>query len=134
MEKMTIQQCLENHGFYMASVKGDSMMPMLRQGKDVVKICPAKGMLKKNDLPLYQRPTGEYVLHRIIGVKKGYYITCGDNRFLKEKVPFDWIVGVMDSFIRDGKEIPSTDEKYQHYIRRIRRSFWWRRIKRKLKK
>ncbi|MCR5703909.1 MAG: S24/S26 family peptidase [Eubacterium sp.] len=134
MEKITIQQCLKEQGFYMAGVHGDSMMPMLRQGKDVVKIVPAKGILKELDLPLYQRPTGEYVLHRIIAVKDGYYITCGDNRFLKEKVPFGWIVGVMESFVQDGMEIMADDSKYLAYVKKIRRSFWRRRIRRKFRK
>ncbi|MCR5736985.1 MAG: S24/S26 family peptidase [Eubacterium sp.] len=133
MGKMTIQQCLEKEGFYLATVKGDSMMPMLRQGKDLVKIYPSPGVLKKMDLPLYQRPTGEYVLHRIIAVKNGYYITCGDNRFLKEQVPFDWVIGVMESFVKDGKEIMATDKKYLAYVKKIRRTFWVRRIRKKLK-
>lgn len=133
MDKMTIEQCLEENGVYMAGVQGDSMMPMLRQNKDAVKIIPAVSVLKKLDLPLYKRPTGQYVLHRIIAVKDGYYITCGDNRFFKEKIPFDWVVGVMESFLRDGQEIQATDPKYLSYVKRVRRSFWRRRIQRKIK-
>ena len=49
---------------------GDSMEPMLRNRKDTIIIEPVHGRLKRYDLPLYRRPDGKYVLHRILHVKK----------------------------------------------------------------
>lgn len=134
MEKLKIEDSIIENGFHLATVSGDSMMPMLRQNIDMVKIVPVEGILKENDLPLYKRPTGEYVLHRIVSVKKGYYITCGDNRFNKEKIPHDWVIGVMESMFRGEKEISASDSEYLNYVRKIRKTFWPRRIKNKIKK
>lgn len=134
MGKITIEENLKKNGYYLATVHGDSMMPLLRQNIDMVKIVPVSNTLKKLDLPLYKRPTGEYVLHRIIAVKDGYYIICGDNRFLKEKVPFSWVVGVTDSIFRGEKEFSVHDLEYIKYVKKIRRTFWIRRIARKIKK
>ena len=65
------------------SPMGISMLPMLRQGKDSVVLSPVPEKLKKYDLPLYRRPDGQYVLHRIAEVGDTY--TCiGDNQFRME--------------------------------------------------
>jgi hypothetical protein len=132
MEKMTIEEGIKKNGYLLSTIVGDSMMPLLRNRRDTVKIVPVNDVLKKYDLPLYKRPTGEYVLHRIIKVKKEHYVICGDNRFLKEKVPFDWVVGVTEMIYRDDREISVTNPQYIKYVKKIRRTFWWRRIKRKL--
>jgi signal peptidase I len=132
MEKMTIEEGIKKNGYHLSTIVGDSMMPLLRNRRDTVKIVPVNDVLKKYDLPLYKRPTGEYVLHRIIKVKKEHYVICGDNRFLKEKVPFDWVVGVTEMIYRDDREISVTNPQYIKYVKKIRRTFWWRRIKRKL--
>lgn len=132
MGKMTIEENILKNGYHLSTIVGDSMMPMLRNRRDMVKIVPTDHILKKYDLPLYRRPTGEYVLHRIIKVKKDHYVICGDNRFFVEKVPFDWIVGVMESFYRDDKEIPANHPEYIKYIKRVRRLYWPRKIKRKI--
>jgi signal peptidase I len=132
MEKMTLEEGIKKNGYHLSTIVGDSMMPLLRNRRDTVKIVPVNDVLKKYDLPLYKRPTGEYVLHRIIKVKKEHYVICGDNRFLKEKVPFDWVVGVTEMIYRDDREISVTNPQYIKYVKKIRRTFWWRRIKRKL--
>ena len=134
MEDKKIEDIIKEKGFYVATVVGDSMMPMLHNKKDLVKIVPADSNLKENDIPLYKRPTGEYVLHRIIAVKRKYYIICGDNRTHKEKVPFDWIVGVAESVYIDDGELKVTDERQIQYAKKVYRTFWIRRIKNKLKK
>ena len=133
MGKITIEEGLKRNGFHISTIVGDSMMPMLRNRRDAVRIVPVKGVLNKYDLPLYKRPTGEYVLHRIVKVKKEYYVICGDNRFFREKVPFDWVVGVTEAIYRDDKEVSVQSPEYQSYVKKICRTFWIRRIKRKLK-
>ena len=83
--------------------KGVSMMPMLRQGIDSVLLSPVTGKLKKYDIPLYQRRSGQYVLHRI--VKAGQSYTCiGDNQFAYEQgVQHEQILAVVTGFYRDEK-------------------------------
>ena len=134
MEKSTIENAINENGFYISTIVGDSMMPLLRNRRDTVKIIPVSGRLKKYDLPLYKRPDGKYVLHRIIKVKKDYYITCGDNRGWRENVPFDWIIGVVDLIYRDEKEIPVNNQEYVAYVKKTCRKYWVRRAKHILKK
>lgn len=135
MEKTTIEKSLAENGFHIATVKGDSMMPLLRQGKDLVKVVPAtKDKLQKYDVALFKRPTGEYVLHRIFSIKKDYCIICGDNRFLKEKIPFEWIIGVAESVYINNEEIKMSGERQMNYAKKIYKTFWSRRIKHWIKK
>ena len=115
------------------SPRGISMLPMLRQGIDTVTLSPAPETLKKYDLPLYQRPDGKYILHRI--VKTGDTYTCaGDNQFtLEPGVRQDQIIAVVTAFSRGDREIPVTSLLYQMYCRiwhysRPVRHFWRRGI------
>ena len=59
--------------------KGVSMLPLLRQGKDRVELGPLPQKLKKYDLPVYQMPSGKYLMHRILKVTPTHYICLGDN-------------------------------------------------------
>ncbi len=116
MNDLNVEKALELQGFIVAPVVGDSMLPMLDEKKDSVKIVPVSGELKKYDLPLYRRPDGKYVLHRIIGVGDGYYVIRGDNTYQKEKVPRRWVVGVTEGFFKDGKYVPVTHPEYVKYV------------------
>ena len=101
------------------SPRGVSMLPMLRQGRDTVRISPAPERLRKYDIPLYQRKNGQYVLHRV--VKAGQTYTCaGDNQFVLEHgIAHDQVIGVVTAFCRDGREIPVDALGYRIYCR-----FW----------
>ena len=115
-----IEKILAEDGFYVSTTVGMSMSPMLRNRKDRVVIRPVgEKTLKKYDLPLYRRPDGKYVLHRIIGVKDGYYIARGDNTYQKEKVPFEWVLGYVDEFYRGKKHCSASQKRYRAYAR-----FW----------
>lgn len=99
-----------------AQTVGDSMKPLLRQGETQVVLVPLNGPLKKGDLPLYQRPNGRYVLHRVVDVRQGVYYTRGDNRFGEERVEPEWMLGVTQAVIRHGKTVPVTALSYQCYV------------------
>lgn len=93
------------------------MMPLIRQGKDLVLISKKpEGRLKKYDVPLYKRDSGQYVLHRIIKVRKNDYVLCGDNRRHRETGISDrHIIGVLTAVIRDGKKLPIASFRYRLY-------------------
>lgn len=57
------------------------MMPLLREYNDLLIIEKVNGRLKKYDIPLYKRSSGQYVLHRVLRVRKTDYVICGDNRW-----------------------------------------------------
>ena len=113
-----IEEQLRTEGFYVSTTVGWSMFPMLRNRRDRVILRPVgEKRLKKYDLPLYRRPDGKYVLHRIIGVREGYYVIRGDNTYQKEKVPDAWILGYVAEFYRGEKHIPATKKSYRAYAR-----------------
>lgn len=117
MIKSTFEEQLAKNGKLIYTNKGDSMMPLIRQDRDLLVIKPVHGRLKKYDVPLYKRDSGQYVLHRILTVRKNDYVICGDNRWIKEYGIRDrHIIGVLYAVIRDGKEVSVNDMKYKLYV------------------
>ena len=111
-----IQDKLSSGGDIMFGPKGVSMMPLIRQGIDSVKISPVTGRLKKYDVPLYRRKNGQFVLHRIVGVYKDSYVMCGDNQCIREKgITDDMIIGIMTEIIKPEGTIKITDKNYINY-------------------
>ena len=99
------------------SPRGISMLPMLRQGKDSVVLSPLPEVLRKYDLPLYQRSDGKYILHRIVSVGQTY--TCiGDNQYSYEPgVRREQMIALVTSFTRGKREISVEDPLYRLYCR-----------------
>lgn len=111
------------------SPRGTSMLPFLKEGRDTVTLAPPPKRLKKYDIPLYRRKNGQYVLHRAVKVDETY--TCiGDNQFtLEYGIEHEQIIGVCSSFVRNGRKISTTDQKWLlyakiwHFTRPIRHLF-----------
>ena len=117
MNNSTYEEQLDLHGQLVYTNVGDSMMPLLRENRDLMVITRKNpGRMKKYDAILYRRPDGKYIMHRILKVRKDDYILCGDNRWQRETgVKDDWILGVLTAVIRDGKEISVKDWRYRLY-------------------
>lgn len=117
MHKSTFEEEISHTGKLIYTNVGDSMMPLIRQNRDLLIIEKVSGRLKKYDVPLYKRDSGQYVLHRIIKVRKDDYVMCGDNRWQKEYgITNRHIIGVLTGVIRDGKTISVNDKKYRLYV------------------
>jgi len=117
MTKSTFEEQLEKNGKLIYTNVGDSMMPLIRQGRDLLIIEPVRGRLKKYDVPLYKRDSGQYVLHRILKVRRDDYVICGDNRWAKEYGITDrHIIGVLTAVIRNGREVSVNSRKYKLYV------------------
>lgn len=117
MINSTFEEVLAKNGKLIYTNVGDSMMPLIRQDKDLLVIEPVHGRLKKYDVPLYRRDSGQYVLHRILKVRREDYVICGDNRWKKEYGITDrHIIGILTGIVRDGKTISVTDKKYLLYV------------------
>lgn len=114
-----IQEGLESGKTVRFSPRGVSMLPMLRQGIDNVILSPVPEKLKKYDLPLYRRSSGQFVLHRIVQTGETY--TCvGDNQFdLEPGLRHDQMLALVTAFTRGDRLIPVTDPGYRFYCR-----FW----------
>ena len=127
MDKSTFEEELERTGRLVYTNLGNSMMPLIRQQKDLIIIKQVKEPLKRYDVPLYKRDSGEYVLHRILKVNKQGYVLCGDNRWNREYGITDkHIIGVLDGIVRDGEEIAVSNWKYRLYAHIWCDFFWMR--------
>lgn len=113
-----IEEILAESGEVSFVSAGVSMMPTIRDRKDVVTLVRPEGKLKKGDVPFYRRDNGQYILHRIIYVNNDTYVTRGDNQWENEyNVRDDQIIGVLYSFDRDGKTYKVTDAGYKIYVK-----------------
>ena len=122
-----IKAVISDGGAFRLYIKGTSMLPLLRQGKDSVMLI-SPGDLKKNDIILYKRANGAFVLHRIIKIKKSELYICGDNQFIIEKGIYpDSVIAKVNSFFRDDEEIKLSDGKYIDYVKSLKK----RRIKKR---
>lgn len=119
--------------------RGTSMLPMLRPGVDKVLLKKAPDMLKKNDLPLYVRADGHFVLHRVVSIKSGKYIMCGDNQWRPEyNIMPEQILAVAKGFFRGEKYISCENFFYRIYCaartNALKLRIFASRVKRKIKK
>ena len=116
MNNTSFEELLARDGKLVYTNVGDSMLPLIRQGRDLLVIEPAEGRLKRCDIPLYRRDSGQYVLHRVLKVRKEDYVLCGDNRWARETGISDrQVLGKLTAVVRDGKEIPMTDWRLRLY-------------------
>ncbi|MBO4845259.1 MAG: S24/S26 family peptidase [Lachnospiraceae bacterium] len=123
-----IEEELKKTGRLIYHNVGDSMLPLIREGKDLLIIerpkewdeltsDSATDKLHRLDIPLYRRDDSKvYVLHRVLAVKKDGYVICGDNRRNREFGITDrHVVGVLTGIVRDGKEITLSGIGYRFY-------------------
>lgn len=134
MAKATFEDILSERGELIYTNVGDSMYPLI-QSRDLLVIKKCDGNLKRLDIPLYKRDNGQYVLHRIIKVRAGEYVMCGDNRAEPEYGITDrHIIGVLDAIIRNGERISVNSLKNRFYAHRICDLFIFRRIAFRIKR
>ncbi len=112
-----IEEQLSERGSYASVTKGVSMQPLFKTCRDMIIVEPVCGEAKKYDVVLYRGQCGEYILHRIVGVKESFYIIRGDNTYKKEIVSKDRVIGVLVSFNRKGKSKTVGDLSYNIYSR-----------------
>lgn len=117
----TYKEHLDKYGTLTYRNVGVSMMPLLKQGRDIFTVTKKTSeRCSKYDVVLYRRPPQQYVLHRVIKVRENDYIILGDNCINKEYgITDDDIIGVMTEFVRKGKKISVNNKKYRFY------SFLW---------
>jgi len=120
-----IMEQISSGGDFVFGPKGISMLPLIKQGEDSVVISPVKEPLKKYDVPLYRRANGQFVLHRIVAVRKDGYVLCGDNQYEREYGITDSnIIGIMTKIKKKDGIISVEDREYKKYsIRRVRHQY-----------
>ena len=114
-EIYTFEELLNQKGYLVYTNTGISMLPLLRQRRDLIEIRKKQGRCKKYDVVLYKKED-KYILHRIIKVREHDYVILGDNCVGREYgITDDMILGVMTRVVRDGKDIYPTDWRYKLY-------------------
>lgn len=113
----------ETHGF--------SMIPLLHDGGDRVRLIKPGGKLAIGDVALCVTDMGKYVLHRVTELKDGGYVLKGDNCISTEFCTGDGdVIGVACAFIRRGRLIETDSSLYRFYCRfrkpllRLWQLFW----------
>ena len=115
---MTIEEAIAEKGYIVYVNVGKSMMPLLRERKDLIEIRKKdpNERCKRYDVVLYKRGDMN-VLHRVLKVREKDYVICGDHNIRREYgITDDQIIGVMTKVIRDGKSISTRNWKYRVYV------------------
>ena len=116
--EITYEKQLKKHGKLLYREVGASMRPLLYQDRDIAIIEKPMNQLrnKRGEVVLF-KVYNTYLLSRIIRALPSVYYFCGDgsgkaNLFF---LPDCQILGLMTSFIRNGKEYSVNDWRYHLY-------------------
>lgn len=116
-ETVSFEELLEKEGKIVYTNAGFSMMPLLRQYKDIIEISRKEpGRCKKYDVVLYKRGS-KFILHRILKVLPNGYIIAGDScRVVEKDIKDENILGVMTRVQRNGRNITPDNIWYKLYV------------------
>ena len=114
---ISYKEYLEEYGILTYTNVGVSMLPLLRQGEDLMIVSRKwSRRCRVGDVVLYTRADNKYVLHRIIKVRANDYVIMGDNCVSKEYgIRDDDILGVMTGLVRGGRKHSTSERGYRVY-------------------
>ena len=117
VQYVSFEQLLNEDGYLVYTNVGRSMMPLLRQRRDIIEIRKKQpGRCKKYDVVLYKRGD-KYILHRILKLRPDGYVIAGDNNaFLETDITDGQILGVMTRVIRNGRSVSVDNKWYRLYV------------------
>lgn len=114
----SFEELLDKQGYLVYTSVGISMLPLIRQCRDLVEIRPKDPdkRCKRYDVVLF-KSGDKYILHRVLKVRNKDYIICGDHNIWCEKgITDQQILGVMTRIRRDGKLITPDNSFYKFYV------------------
>ena len=113
-----IERSINELGYAVAPITGTSMLPLLKEGRDLVELesC-SQERLKKGNVVLYKKNDGTLVLHRIIKTENGEFFTVlGDHQFKNaERVNKNQIIAVACGFFIKGRYVNEKTRWYRLY-------------------
>lgn len=117
MQKRSIEEHLALEGVHLLPAQGDSMYPALRDG-DLVTLrpIPLLDRLHVGDIVLYRRADSVLVLHRILNKTGSELVLNGDNCTYFEYPTQEQLIGILESYQRDGQELAPRRLPYQFYL------------------
>lgn len=127
-------EVLESKKEFIFRPRGNSMRPLIKNGKTPVVLKKAEDSLKMGDVVLCRRQKGSYVFHRVAGfTADGGYILCGDNELIRERGFYDEnVLGVMTAYYRGKRRISVSSSEYRFYVNVTLKA--WKLMKRALRK
>ena len=139
-----IQETIGNGDTVSFCAFGVSMLPFIRNGKDLVTLGPVLQKLAVNDIIFYRRKSGQFVLHRIVKIyPDGSFGLCGDNQYhIENEITQEQVIAKLVGLNRKGKEISLTSPlvrvwcfflPFRRFFLNAERAFAYR-IKKLLKK
>lgn len=124
-----MKEVIESGGEFTFYPHGTSMMPLIREGVDQVVLVKADN-IKKGDAVFYLRDNGQFVLHRVVKIKNGEYVMCGDNQVaLEYGITDSHILAKMKAVLRDGTIVDETNKKYKKYVKGLGRRRFKKRVR-----
>ena len=103
MEELSLEEVINKNGYVLYPFKGISMLPLLDEEFDIVKIIKADDY-QISDIVLFKKPTG-YVLHRIIDIRDNICFIKGDNASVIDEIKKENIIGKMEGYFHGNNYI-----------------------------
>ncbi len=119
MEQMwpLIESVFAEGGRFRLYPQGTSMLPLLRAGRDSVLLEQA-AYIRPRDILLYRRPSGQFVLHRLVRVTENGLDMRGDNQtVIEHNVSRDAVLARVVGIYRDDTYIAADSPKLFAYTR-----------------
>ena len=132
----TFEEIIANDGELFFTNEGCSMLPLIHAKRDILHIVKLDRELELGDVVLYSAKPHNYVLHRIIKIKKdGRLICAGDNNYWKDKpIVKEMVFGrLKEVTYPDGKTV-NLDKDYKEEGMKYVRFFAWKAFRLRLKR
>jgi len=128
MKEMTYQEIIDKMGGFIYYPVGTSMLPLIRESLDSVKLIAIHRPIKKYDVVLYKRDNDKYILHRVVKTHHNCFDMIGDNQLAIEKnITREQIIAILDGIYQQDKFVSIHSFHYKLYVR----SRFWVRLWRK---
>lgn len=121
----TIREVIDVGGVFRLYPRGISMQPLLVAGEDSIELGAAEPYAV-GDVLLYRRKSGQFVLHRLIAVRRDGLVFCGDNqRMLEYDVPKSAVLAKMCGYYKGEAHHTIEEADYLRYTaERVARFPW----------
>jgi SOS-response transcriptional repressor LexA len=98
-------------------VKGNSMLPFIREGKDSVELGPCKDV-EVGDILLVRLDNGHYVLHRVWELRGENVILMGDGNVKgREECKRGQVVGIVSRIFRGEGVVDCSSASYRRCVK-----------------
>jgi hypothetical protein len=98
-----IQEQVNEGKQVLLTISGNSMLPFLKDRETIVTLEAIKQPLRRGDILFYRNHHHQYILHRLLHVKKDGLILRGDALMKKEYLETNQMIAIVTSYQNKGK-------------------------------